>query len=572
MVEWAHAMKPTHLFTLCTALACSIAAAHPYRLWENPTTHALQAEAQLMQSPDSPEKNLRIAVGDKPENSRYWSGEKPLPAAQTADLLQLSLAAGSTGAEDWFTNAAGDVLAFVARPGVGAKHYVFTVFTRREEGWQKTGTYHFISRHLSICWQKVTLAHSGLRIVATSPGGSLRMEKRFDLADAHDTFCAYDAPHEAADMGLDPPASSPQAPAAEESAPHFLHYSTSGYPRYDNSLTHTLEAEIALINGRISPEQGRRAFAGVNPDNAAYWNGEKALPAARVADLLQLSLHAGHTTEACWFTNASGSLLVFVAQPGNGAVSDVYTVFRRTGAEYRRVGVYSFTRRGLNLCADEMELTEQGLTLTYATRHNNTRVTKTFSFHTPEDSCCAFEDSSESNDYGRDTRPNRYIGLPELAESPARERLQPCNEITRRLLRAERAVCYAPDPLPSVEKESWRYTDGLTLLYQGKLRHGGVEDWISNAKGDTIAFITRSGVKHEVITTYTFEIYRVTPESYKYIGTYKLNFSPYELRWDPEETYFLPHGLHVRCADLAGTRHTGVIFHFNSKRENVQLN
>lgn len=568
-------MKPTQLITLCTAMACSIATAHPYQRWDNPATRTLQAEVELMQNADTPQKNTRIAVGDDTANQPYWRGEKPLPATRTADLLQLSLAAGSTGAEDWFTNAAGDVLVFVARPGVGAKHYVFTVFTRRDDEWHKTGTYHYISRHLRISWQETGLGHRGLTIVATSPGAGLRVEKHFDFAEKHDTFCAYDAPDEAADMGLDP--QSPATPQhTVEGAPRFNRYSPYGYPRYDNEVTRTLEAEKALINGRVSPELGRRAFAAINPDNIACWTGTAALPAKRVADLLQQSMAHGHTVPDLWFTNASGSVIVFVALPGNGIGTDVYTVFRKIGSEYRRAGVYSFIRRSLLARPEEFELTDQHLTLTYTTPNNNTRFIKTFSLDTQEDTCRAFDDITELNDCGKDTRPNRYLGLPELAESPARERLQPRNEITRFLRLAEQEVYYHPDPLPSIEKESWRKHDAFTLLYLGMLRYGNVKDWISDPQSNTIAFISCSGVKHEVISTYTFRVYscdkRAGQINYRLIGTYELRFSPYELRWDPAETFFRPNGLHVRCSDLGGTRHTGVIFHFSESKNKVQLN
>ncbi|MBR5895830.1 MAG: hypothetical protein IKZ13_09845 [Akkermansia sp.] len=563
-------MKLLHLLSLCTAMACSIATAHTYPRYTNATTQALEIEAQLMLSPDSIEKARRVSIGDNAENAAYWNGDKPLPAAQVADLLQLSLAAGSTGAEDWFTNAAGDVLVFVARPGVGAKHYVFTVFNLKNEEWYKTGTYHFITRHLHIRWQDAAIGNRGLTIVATSPNGTLRVEKHFDFAEPRDTFCAYDAPDEAPDMGLNTPEPAPTPQQSPEWAPRFIHYSSYGYPRYDNDVTRALEAEIALMNGKIHPKQGRRAFAAFIPDNIACWDGHQAIPAARVADLLQLSKKHGYSVADDWFTNASGSVIAFVAQPGNGAVSDVFTVFRRSGSVYRRVGVYTFTRRALNLCPNELELTEESLTLTYSTPNNNTRFTKTFSFRSAEDSCCAFEDVTERNDCGKDTRPNRYVGLPELAASPARERLQPSNEITRRLRRAEQLFFYSPASIANPEQLQGE--NPLMLLYLNKLRHGNVVDWISDAKSNTIAFISRSGVKHEVITTYTFHVYRTSDQGYKLIGTYNLLFSPYELKWDPAQTYFRHNGLHVRCSDLGGTRHTGAIFHYSQPTGNVQLN
>ena len=43
-------------------MACSIATAHPYQRWDNPATRTLQAEVELMQNADTPQKNTRIAV------------------------------------------------------------------------------------------------------------------------------------------------------------------------------------------------------------------------------------------------------------------------------------------------------------------------------------------------------------------------------------------------------------------------------------------------------------------------------------------------------------------------------
>ncbi len=575
-------MNASHLLTLMTAMACSIATAQNYARWSNSANDILRAESLRMQEIDTPEKNSRIAVGDNPENAVYWNGEKPLPAARLADLLQLSMAAGSTRADDWFTNKAGDVLVFVARPGVGAKHYVFTVFSRKGEEWHKTGTYHFISRHLQICWEEVSLEH-GLTIVATSPNKSLRVEKRFDFADARDTFCAYDAPEEAEDMGADPLIPRSGKLTNRERMQNFKGHSSHGLIRYDNKATQTLEAEAALINGPICPEQGRRAFVGLHPDNAPYWSGDKAIPADRVADLLQLSLQQGCTTEECWFTNTSGSVVAFMAQPGNGAGRDEFTIFRKQGNTYHRVGTYAFIYRSLQLRPDEIRLDERELALTYATPNDNTRITKYFTYRAPEDTVCAFDDISERNDCGKDSRPNYHTGLPELAKSPARKRLQPDNA-TAHLLRMTERELYHEKPNPMLhdswedaeKRRHWKMQNdihSLAFLYRSGVSEGGVVDWMCNAAGDTVVFISPDNVPNDVLSTYTFHVYRQANSGksnfWHLLGRYKLSFSPNSLHWCPEETYFLPGGLQVNCTD--GHRHTGVIFRYNQSTDNVQL-
>lgn len=186
-------------------MVCAVAWAHPYLRYDNPVTCTLEAESALLRGADTPQQRLRVAVGDNAANAPIWAGEKPLPAEQVADLLPLSMAAGSCRADDWFTNEDGSVIVFVARPGVGAKHYVFSVFALGTDGssYTRVGTYHFISRHLHIRWEDCTLGFGGLTIVATSPRENLRVSKRFDFADKADTFCAYDSPEEVADMGDD---------------------------------------------------------------------------------------------------------------------------------------------------------------------------------------------------------------------------------------------------------------------------------------------------------------------------------------------------------------------------------
>ena len=165
----------------------------------------------------------------------------------------------------------------------------------------------------------------------------------------------------------------------------------SDYPRYENTASRILTAEAALIEKGDTPEAAKRYAIGDNPENQDYWTGKKPLPAARVADLLQLSLTAGSTTENEWITNENGSLIAFIADPGCGASNRVFTVFRLNGRnEYERVGEYHFVTRYLRFSPEKTQITEQGLTVHYSSISGQLHVSKCFRFDKPENTCWMF--------------------------------------------------------------------------------------------------------------------------------------------------------------------------------------
>lgn len=176
------------------------------------------------------------------------------------------------------------------------------------------------------------------------------------------------------------------------------------FPRHNNVVTQAFAAEAAIIHGPRCPEQGRRAFVGCNPANAAYWNGGAELPAERIADLLQLNLRYGSGDTKNWLTNRSGSVIVFVARPS--AERYVFTVFKQGFGKkksiYTRTGCYEFATRALLPDFAATRLGDWELELTFTTPNRSTTITKLFSFHTPHDICRAFDAASELSDPGKD--------------------------------------------------------------------------------------------------------------------------------------------------------------------------
>ena len=173
------------------------------------------------------------------------------------------------------------------------------------------------------------------------------------------------------------------------------------YPRYDNAVSRILATEAALIDKGDTPEALRRYAIGDNPEDLLYWTGEKPLPAARVADLLQLSLIAGSTTEDEWMTNKDGTLIAFIAEPGCGASNRVFTVFRLNARnEYERVGEYNFVTRYLRFAPEKTQLTEQGLTVHYHSISGQLHVSKCFRFNKPQHTCWMFVEIDSEKDLG----------------------------------------------------------------------------------------------------------------------------------------------------------------------------
>ena len=173
------------------------------------------------------------------------------------------------------------------------------------------------------------------------------------------------------------------------------------YPRYENTASRILTAEAELIEKGDSPEAAKRYAIGDNPENQLYWTGKKPLPAARVADLLHLSLTAGSTTKDEWITSEDGSIIAFIAEPGCGASNRVFTVFRLNGRnEYERVGEYNFVTRYLRFSPEKTQITEQGLTVHYSSISGQLHVSKCFRFDKPENTCRMFVEINSEEDLG----------------------------------------------------------------------------------------------------------------------------------------------------------------------------
>lgn len=196
----------THTLICCIfgLIGSTLATAHPYIRYENDVTKALEAEAANSTNPN------RVSVGDNPANAVYWTGEQAIPAEQVADLLQLSLANGHTTAEQWFTSPSGKFIVFMAEPGCGAAHHVFTVFGLKTQGkqrsYQKMGTYHFITRYLNFCPAEIKIDDSthSLTVVYSTKNGNMRIEKSFSFINNPEETCrAFDTPEEEADLGND---------------------------------------------------------------------------------------------------------------------------------------------------------------------------------------------------------------------------------------------------------------------------------------------------------------------------------------------------------------------------------
>jgi hypothetical protein len=173
------------------------------------------------------------------------------------------------------------------------------------------------------------------------------------------------------------------------------------YPRYENAASQALAAEAALIEKGDTPEAAKRYAIGDNPENQLYWTGKKPLPAARVADLLQLSLIAGYTTKDEWITSEDGSIIAFIAEPGCGASNRVFTIFRLNDRkEYERVGEYNFVTRYLRFIPGKTQLTEQGLTVHYRSISGQLNISKCFRFDKPEKTCRMFSEIDSKEDLG----------------------------------------------------------------------------------------------------------------------------------------------------------------------------
>lgn len=173
------------------------------------------------------------------------------------------------------------------------------------------------------------------------------------------------------------------------------------YPRYDNEASRALKNEATLISRGNTQEAARRYAIGDNPGNQDYWSGKKPLPAAQVADLLQLSLIAGCTTEDEWITSEDGATIAFIAEPGCGASNRVFTVFQLNDKnEYVRVGEYNIVTRYLRFVPEKTSLTRHGLTVHYRSISGQLQVSKCFSFDKSEKTCRLFAEIYSDEELG----------------------------------------------------------------------------------------------------------------------------------------------------------------------------
>lgn len=114
--------------------------------------------------------------------------------------------------------------------------------------------------------------------------------------------------------------------------PALLASAVQGYDflRYDNAAARALAA--AGEKYRLQPEPSAPAV--VAP-----------VPAGEVERLLYSHLAAGFALPEDWFTNADGSVLVFLSEPGCGAIIREFAVYRLQGEHYHRVGTYRILSR-----------------------------------------------------------------------------------------------------------------------------------------------------------------------------------------------------------------------------------
>ena len=324
----------------------------------------------------------------------------------------------------------------------------------------------------------------------------------------------------------------------------------SPFARYDNEATKALTAEAAAID---SPQ---RVSVGDNPANAVYWTGEQAIPAERVADLLQLSMANGYTTADQWFTNPSGSVIVFMSEPGCGAANHVFTVFKKDkqkdGDAYKKVGTYNFITRYLTFCPKDVQVDNWNLTVVYTTKNGNLRIEKNFYFYdNPQETCRAYDAPEEKEDLGKD----KY-----LSKRPLRMHVngldskQPiCHRIGRNLREID-SIDFSSlrDFLWSVVldergnallNESEVSEDLLHMLYATHRYNSAWSGWMADEQGNTLVLIEEhaSGCMN-----YTLSIYRrsaTNPKSFEKKGCVAVG-SRY-LDWNIAATRFEEDGLYI---------------------------
>ncbi len=347
----------------------------------------------------------------------------------------------------------------------------------------------------------------------------------------------------------------------------------AAYPfaRYDNEATQALTTEAACID---SPQ---RVSVGDNPDNLVYWTGEQAIPAERVADLLQLSMSAGNTSKDHWFTDRNGSVIVFMAESGCGTQQHVFTVFtsvkNKDGHFYKKAGSYTFITKFLTFCPEEVKIDNRAKTLTvvYSTPNGNLKVEKCFHFfENPQETCRAFDTQNEKADLGSDSY---NLNKPMRMHKQGLSTKQPQCHVLGRSLREIDSIDF--DSLPGLLWSVELDRRGDAMLQQKEIPQGELfwlyathrynyawSGWIADEAGNTLVLLEEyaSGCN-----TYLLRIYRrcaTDAKTFVHVGNVAVG-SRY-LDWDISATHFEEDGLYI---ELGGNgyqeRKSGKIFYNN---------
>lgn len=335
------------------------------------------------------------------------------------------------------------------------------------------------------------------------------------------------------------------------------------YPRYGNPANYALAKEAALIAKGDIPEAARRYAIGDAPEYQDYWTGKKPLPAERVADLLQLSLVAGCTTENDWFTSEDGKVIVFMAEPGCGASNTVFTVFRLNSQnEYQRVGQYNVVTRYMEYYPAGVEVTESQLTVTYISTPYGLKIEKTFHFaDNAEESCYLFSETGSDQDMGSHRKVNRH--------SDYFYRKQPNHSSGAQLARAvvHRRGAFDNQESNKNWKEKATITDfEIEHLYHSAREVDGICNWIADEKDETFVLLewTAAGC-----WSYTLHVYRAIPggkiKRWRYQGRYTICSRIME--WDVSRTRFEDDGIYVELVDARGKHRKGHKFLYSGNNE-----
>lgn len=307
----------TFFYSVSALIGSTIATAHPYIRYENDVTQTLEAEAANSTEPK------RVSVGDNAANTVYWTGEQAIPAERVADLLQLSLAAGHTTKDQWFTGPNGKYIVFMAEPGCGAAHHVFTVFSLQTKAgkkyYQKIGTYHFITRYLNFCPAETTIDESArnLTVVYETQNGNLRMEKSFSFINNPEETCrAFDAPEEEPDLGHD---------AYGKNKPLRLHRNGLAARQ---PLCHAMGRSFREVDS-IDFESRRDFLWTIELDQ----RGDDILQKKEVDEQMLFLLYAAHrysNRKSSWIADEKGDTFALIHEHASGCKTYTLRLYRRS--------------------------------------------------------------------------------------------------------------------------------------------------------------------------------------------------------------------------------------------------